>query len=164
MCLWWGLYAGCMPWWFCNANWNTIIMGIMDMDNNLSFMVTMVPMGRDNNLSFMVTMSQWAETTTPHSWSPWSQWAETTTPHSWSPWSQWAETTTPHSWLTWAETTTIHSWSTWAETTTSWWENRRRMRGKRQAPSWNSVPLTCHFCFCSPCEGKFDFLNLPTNL
>ena len=31
-------------------------MGIMDMDNNPSFMVTMVPMGRDNNPLFMVTM------------------------------------------------------------------------------------------------------------
>ena len=88
-------------------------------------------------------------------------WTWTTTTHPWSPW---AVTITTHPWSPWADTTTTHPWSPWAETTTSWWENRRRRRGKRQASPGNSVQRTCHFCFCSPCEGKFDFFNLPTNL
>ena len=54
-------------------------------------------------------------------------------------------TTTPPSWSPWD--TSTYSIST--STTTS---ARRR---KRQAP----VTRTCHFCFCSPCEGKFRYVT-----
>ena len=64
-----------------------------------------------------------------------------------------ASTATPPS-TTSTSSTTTHPWLQDGR----WWENRRR-RAKRQAPSLNSVQRTCHFCFCSPCEGKSDFVN-----